>query len=226
MHEGHRDRVRKRFREEGLDHFSDVQALELLLFYVIPRGDTNPIAHELLSHFGSISQVLEAPVEELKRIPGMGESSAAFLRLITETGRYYMVHRSTQSSVLPTLEQCAEYMVPFFFGRRLETVFLLCLDAKKSVISCINLGSGVVNAVDVNVRKVVENAVRHRANTVILAHNHPGGVALPSREDERLTIEIAAALKLVGIPLVDHIIVAGDDYVSFADSGMMSLSNG
>lgn len=220
MHDGHRNRLKERFLKEGLDGFSEIQVLELVLFYCIPRKDTNPIAHALLEHFGGFSQVLEAPVEELKRIPGMGESSAAFLRLITETGRYYMVHRSIQSSVLPTLEQCAEYMVPFFFGRRLETVFLLCLDAKCKVLCCKEVGEGSVNSAGISVRRIVETALGANASSVVLAHNHPSGVALPSGEDIQTTRRIAMALSAVEITLVDHIVVADEDYVSMAQSGV------
>ena len=218
--------MKARYKDHGLDNFNDVNVLELLLFYAIPRKDTNEIAHALLDHFGSLDRVLEASIPELEAVPGVGESSALLISLIPQIMRRYLTVKKSCVSTISGSADAGRYLVPRLMFEKDEKLLLLCLDAKKSVISCINLGSGVVNAVDVNVRKVVENAVRHRANTVILAHNHPGGVALPSREDERLTIEISAALKLVGIPLVDHIIVAGDDYVSFADSGMMSLSNG
>ena len=140
IHDGHRDRMKKRFLEEGLDGFTQIQALELLLFYCIPVKDTNPLAHALLDRFGSVSQVLEAPVEELRKVPGVGEHTAVFLHLITEAGRFYMVNRTSQEKILPSLESCAEYMLPFFFGRKLETVFLLCLDAKCKVLCCKELG--------------------------------------------------------------------------------------
>ena len=219
MHEGHRDRVRKRFREEGLDHFSDVQALELLLFYVIPRGDTNPIAHELLSHFGSISQVLEAGVEDLCKVPGVGEKTALFLTMIPQMGRFYLVDRSRNATVLPTLENCAAYLMPRFFGRKLETVFLLCLDAKCKVLCCREIGEGSVNAASISVRKVVEAALSANATSVVLAHNHPSGVALPSADDVQTTRRIAAALSAVEINLIDHIVVAEGDFISMAQSG-------
>lgn len=218
--------MKARYKDHGLDNFNDVNVLELLLFYAIPRKDTNEIAHALLDHFGSLDRVLEASIPELEAVPGVGESSALLISLIPQIMRRYLTVKKSCVSTISGSADAGRYLVPRLMFEKDEKLLLLCLDAKKSVISCVNLGSGVVNAVDVNVRKIVENAVRHRANTVILAHNHPGGVALPSREDERLTIEIAAALKLVGIPLVDHIIVAGDDYVSFADSGMLGLGNG
>ena len=220
IHDGHRSRLKERFQNQGLDGFTEVQVLELALFYCIPRKDTNPIAHALLEHFGGLSQVLEAPGEELKRIPGMGESSASFLHLITELGRYYMVHRSTQTSILPTLEQCAEYLVPHFFGRRLETVFLLCLDAKCKVLCCKEVGEGSVNSAGISVRKIVETALGANASSVVLAHNHPSGVALPSAEDIQTTRRIARALSAVEITLANHIVVADDDYVSMAQSGV------
>ena len=218
--------MKARYRDHGLDNFNDVNVLELLLFYAIPRKDTNELAHALLDHFGSLDRIFEASVPELEEVPGIGENTALLISLVPQITRRYLMAKGNCICSITSSAEAGKYLVPRLMFEKEEKLLLLCLDAKKSVISCINLGSGVVNAVDVNVRKVVENAVRHRANTVILAHNHPGGVALPSREDERITLEIAAALKLVGIPLVDHIIVAGDDYVSFADSGMMGLSNG
>lgn len=220
IHDGHRERLRKRFKEEGLDGFSEIQALELALFYAISRKDTNPIAHALLDHFGSLAQVLEAPVEELQKVPGVGESTAVYLRMITELGRFYMVSRTTQSKVLTTLEQCAEYILPFFFGRRVETVFLLCLDAKCKVLCCKEVAEGSVNTAGISVRKVVETALGANATSVVLAHNHPSGVAVPSGEDVQTTRRIAAALSAVEVHLVDHIVVADEDYVSMAQSGV------
>ena len=218
MHEGHRARVKQRFREEGLDHFTDIQALELLLFYAVPRADTNPIAHRLLEHFGSLSQVLEASVEELCKVQGVGENGALLLTLIPQMGRFYMVDRSSRITVLPTLEQCAEYLVPRFFGRKVETVFLLCLDAKCKLLCCKELGEGGTNSTGISIRKVVETAIGVNASTVVLAHNHPSGVAVPSPEDIQTTRRIAMALQAVEITLADHIIVADNDYVSIAMS--------
>ncbi len=219
IHDGHRQRLKEQFRRNGLDSFTDVQALELALFYCIPRKDTNPIAHSLIEHFGSLSQALEAPVEELVKVPGISESSALYLRMITELGRYYLVNRATQHTILPTIDKCAEYMVPFFFGRRVETVFLLCLDAKCKVLCCKEVGEGSVNFAGLSVRKIVETALGANATTVVLAHNHPSGVAVPSGEDLQTTRRLAMALQAVEVNLADHIIVADDDYVSLAQSG-------
>ena len=219
IHDGHRERMKKRFLEEGLDGFTQIQALELLLFYCIPQKDTNPLAHALLDRFGSLSQVLEAPVEELRKVPGVGAHTAIFLHLITEAGRFYLVNRSSQESILPSLESCAEYMLPFFFGRKVETVYLLCLDAKCKVLCCKEIGEGSVNAAGISVRRVVETALNAGASTVVLAHNHPSGLALPSAEDIQTTRRVAMALSAVEIHLADHIVVADGDYVSMVQSG-------
>lgn len=219
IHKGHRERLKNRFLENGLDRFTDIQVLELLLFYVIPRRDTNPIAHALLNRFGSLAQVLEASVEELKKVDGIGQEAAAFLHLIPEAGRYYMVDKTMQSKVLRTIEQCGEYLMPFFFGRKEETVFLLCLDAKCKVLCCKEVGEGSVNSAGLSIRKIVETALAANATSVVLAHNHPSGIAIPSTDDKQTTRQLAVALRAVDIHLVDHIVVADDDYVSMVMSG-------
>ncbi|MBE6921430.1 MAG: DNA repair protein RadC [Ruminococcaceae bacterium] len=219
LHGGHRQRLKNRFLEEGLEHFDDHQVLELLLFYCIPRQDTNPIAHALLDHFGSLSQVMEAPPSELQKIPGMGEASAAFLSLINSFTRYYQVNRASSLVILNTLEQCGSYLMPFFYGRRNETVYLLCLDAKCKVLCCKEVGEGSVNSASVPIRRIVEMALGANATSAILAHNHPSGLAFPSDEDQLTTRQLAIALAAVDITLVDHMIIADDEFVSLRQSG-------
>ena len=219
IHKGHRERLKQRFLEEGLDNFTDIQVLELLLFFAIPVKDTNPIAHALLDHFGSLSQVLEADVEELKKVSGVKDHSATLLALVIELCRYYQVNCVQQVQILTTLEDCGRYLVPRFFGRTRETVFLLCLDAKCKVLCCKELGEGSVNTAAISVRKVVETALAANATTVVLAHNHPSGIAVPSNEDIQTTQRVAAALQAVEIHLADHIVVAEGDYVSMVQSG-------
>lgn len=221
-HDGHRQRLRERFMAEGLDNFTQEQVLELLLFYGIPRIDTNEIAHDLIAHFGSLSQVLDAPVKELMKVPGIGESAAVLLHLISETSRYYQINRMMHEKVLNTMEKCAQYLIPHFVGRRNETVFLLCLDAKCKLLCCREISEGTVNAAGVSVRKVVEAALAVNATSVIMAHNHPSGVAVPSAEDVLTTQRIAEALRTVDIILADHIIVSDDDYVSIRQSKLYS----
>jgi len=220
IHEGHRQRLKDRFRAEGLDNFDERHVLELLLFYAIPRQDTAPLARALLDHFGSLAQVLEAPVTELEKVSGVGPHVSTLLALSTAISRYYLVQRTSKSTILHTAEGCCEYLLQHFHGRRNETVFLLCLDAKCQLLCCKEVGEGSVNSASIPIRRVVEIALAVNATTVILAHNHPSGIAVPSGEDVLTTKRLAAALDAVDICLADHIVVADDDYVSMVQSGM------
>ena len=130
MHEGHRQRLKTRFRKEGLDNFDELYVLELLLFYCVPRKDTNPLAHSLLDHFGGLNSVLDASAAELEKVPGIGESISTFLTMVKAVNRYYDVNASKNIRILRTIEQCGAYLIPRFKCRENETVFLLCLDAK------------------------------------------------------------------------------------------------
>ena len=219
IHDGHRQRLKDRFLAVGLDNFTEVQVLELLLFYAIPRLDTNEVAHALLKRFGSLSQVLDAPVDELMKVKGIGLNAATLLHLATDLGRYYLVNRAMQTTILSTTEACGEFLTPYFHGRVNETVFLLCLDAKCKLLACREVSEGSVNSAGVSPRRVVELALAANATTVILAHNHPSGIAVPSREDVQTTYRVEAALEAVEIVLADHIIVSDGDYTSMVQSG-------
>lgn len=219
VHDGHRQRLKERFLSEGLDHFDELYVLELLLFYCIPRKDTNPIAHRLLDHFGSLTAVFEATVDQLQKVPGISKNTAAFLTLIPQAGRYYQIKRAEPGDILHTIEQCGRYLVPYFYGRENETVFLLCLDAKCKVLGCKMVGEGSVNSASIPIRRVVEIALNTNATTVILAHNHPSGLAFPSADDIQTTLRVAKAMEAVEITLADHIVVADNDFVSMMQSG-------
>lgn len=219
IHDGHRKRLKERFMREGLDGFTEVQVLELLLFYCIPRQDTNELAHALLDRFGNLYAVMEATPNELKKVPGMGEASAAFLSLIMASWRYYLVNRQDQEKALTTIDACGEYLLAHFTARRNECVFLLCLDAKCRVLCCKQVGEGGVNSASVPVRKIVEMAMDANATSVVLAHNHPSGVAVPSDADVVTTKRLAVALDAMDIRLVDHLVIGDDEFVSMVQSG-------
>ena len=218
-HEGHRQRLRRRFREEGLDHFEPVYALELLLFYCVPRRDTRPIAEALLEHFGSLARVLDAPAEELEQVDGVGQNVSTLLRLVPALSRYYLLDRASAVKILNTTEKCGTYLLNYFHGLSVETVFLLCLDAKCKVLCCKKVAEGSLNSAALSIRRIVEEALWVNATSVILAHNHPGGLALPSSDDVRTTQLVAEALSAVEVCLADHIVVADEDYVSLVQSG-------
>lgn len=218
LHDGHRQRLKERFQKEGLDHFEKHQVLELLLFYCMPRRDTNPLAHKLLDRFGTVAAVLNATAAELKKVDGVGDGVVQFLHLVRETGRYCDI-KDMEEKGLSKLSECSDYVIPYFDGKRNEVVYLLCLDAKCKVISCKMVGEGSVNSAGVPIRRIVEMALGEGATSVVLAHNHPSGIAVPSNEDRATTLRLARALSAVEITLVDHVVVADGDSVSMAESG-------
>ena len=221
VHDGHRDRLRQSYLEHGLMSMNDINALELLLFYAIPRRDTNEIAHRLLDRFGSLDDVFSAPAEELQEVEGIGENAAALLTLIPEIMKKSRVSKAREIRQIRSSDDAGAYLLPYFLNERDEVVYLLCLDTKRCVICCAEMGRGVVNSVDTGIRRIVEKALKVRASSVIIAHNHPDGIALPSREDEVFTRALYNALETVGIRLEDHIIAAEDDYTSMADTGLL-----
>ena len=221
IHDGHREKMRRRFRETGLEGFADHEALELLLYYAIPRRDTNPIAHALMDRYDSLSAVLNAPVEDLQKVEGIGESAAVLLSLVARISRKARLADAAQETVLNSSERAGTYLLERFSGETREQVYLLCLDRKGKLLACKRLADGDVASADLNIRKVVETALLTSASAVILSHNHPSGVALPSHEDEIATIQIRDALAAVDVHLVDHIIVADDDYVSLRHEGLL-----
>ena len=219
LHDGHRQRCKQRFLRTGAEGFDDHQLLELLLFYAIPRCDTNETAHRLLKRFGSLQGVLYAAPEELSAVEGVGENAAVLLSLVPQIWQ-----RSLQGAperILNSVDKCGEYFADLLSGSRREMLWQVCLDGKGKVLSSRCLAEGDVSMAAVSVRQVVEYALRAGAVAVVLAHNHPSGVALPSQEDCATTRLIRDALRTMNIQLVDHIIVADRDYVSMAASGLL-----
>lgn len=222
MHEGHRRRLKERFLKEGLDSFEKHQVLELLLFFSIPRKDTNEIAHELLNKYGSLSGVFEADPKDLANTPGIGESSALLLALIPDLSRRYFNDKWRDKPELNSSTKAGQYAVTLFSGRPYEVFYIISLDAQNRVNYAQVVHEGTINEAPVYPRLIVEAALRHKANSVILAHNHPGGSLNPSRADIEATNRIKTALEAISISVVDHIIVCGGKYVSFAERGLLS----
>ena len=165
--------------------------------------------------------MLNAPVEDLQKVEGIGESAAVLLSLVARISRKARLADAAQETVLNSSERAGAYLLERFSGETREQVYLLCLDRKGKLLACKRLADGDVASADLNIRKVVETALLTSASAAILSHNHPSGVALPSADDEAATRQVRDALRTIGVELVDHIIVADQDFVSMADSGLL-----
>lgn len=220
IHDGHRQRVYDRFRKEGLDSFSPHNVLEMLLFYSIPRADTNEIAHSLIERFGSLAAVFDAPESELVKVTGVGERSAVLIKMIPQLSRYYMTDK-TADVIINSSRQAGEYLLPRYVGRTVETVMVVCLDNKGKVINTTIVHEGNINVSEVSVQAVASVALQSKASAIIIAHNHPDGVALPSADDISTTKLICRTLAALNVKVVDHIIIGDNDFVSVFDSGKL-----
>ena len=219
IHQGHRERKKKQFLRHGLEPFADHEVLELLLFYALPRVDTNPVAHRLLEKFGSLDMVFSASVQELMQVEGVGEHAATLLSLVPQAYRRSCIQG--EDTILNSTQKAGDFFLGRYEGTKREVMYQVCLDRKYKVIRCTEVGKGGISKADIDVREIVENAILYKASAVLLAHNHPSGIALPSREDEIATIRIKEALSTVGVELLDHVIVADGDFVSLADNGFL-----
>ncbi len=216
MHDGHRKRMRERFRQEGLEGFAPHEVVELLLFYAKARGDVNPLAHELLDVFGSLKGVLEARPEQLMAVRGVGEETATLLSLVLPLFRRYQEELCVQRVCLKNRVAAEKYCQAMMAGLRHERLYVISISASREVLGRRVVSEGSLAEVPAYPRKVVEAALNHNAYAVILCHNHPGGVATPSREDVAVTLQIEALLQHMGIRLMDHIIVAGQETYSMS----------
>lgn len=215
-HSGHRERLRRRFIDNGLDGFEEHQALELYLFYAIPRRDTNPLAHRLLERYRNIGGVCDAPIDELERDFGLSESAAALLKLLPEMSRLYNESKLSDTNFIDP-ETVGEMIARRFIGRTSEAVALLLGSAKGKILYFDIVAKGSVSSSDFPLRRIVDLAIRHNARTAYIAHNHPSGSLLPSRADIDVTKLLDSTLSSVGVHLLDHFIVADNEYASLRE---------
>ena len=226
VHEGHRARKKEQFRAHGLDAFADHEVLELLLYYAVPRMDTNPVAHRLMEKFGSLDGVFSADRAALEEVEGIGENASTLLSLLYPLYRRIRASSGAREVILSDAEQAGAYFLDLFFGEKEERLYEACLDAKGRLLACHLIAEGTNDSVQINLRRIVENALRCGASSVLLSHNHPSGVALPSPDDNATTLAVFDALRTVGIELADHIIVADDDFVSLRHNGLLPERKG
>lgn len=224
IHAGHRARLKQEFLSRGVQGWPEHKVVELLLCYAIPQGDLNPLAHRLVEQFGDLSGILDAPMEALLQVPGMGEHSALLMKLIPQLCGHYM---SQVSGVRPeeTADRCVDYarlLLPYFAGATHEKCCMISLDSRCKVLGVDLIGEGSLDGVPLDTRSVLEHALRRNARGVVLAHNHVGAYAKPSWADVETTRNLIPVLRGVRVELVDHLVFSGEEYVSMRDSGLVT----
>ena len=217
-HTGHRERMKAEFLVRGLEGWPDHRVLELLLFYTIPQGDVNDLAHELVERFGSLAGVLDASVEELKKVKGVGDHTAVFLRMLPAVLGRYQGARTRLSAIINSPEEAYAWLEPYFFGARNEMVYVLCMDGKRQVLGVRKVAEGSIELAEVNTRRIAEEAIGLRAVQIYVAHNHVSNLAIPSQADWLTTDTLRGALRPIGIELIDHLVFVDGDMVSLKDS--------
>lgn len=220
-HVGHRQRIRHRVRTEGLENFHDYQVLEYALSFVIPYKDVNPLAHDLINKFGSLGGVLEANEEDLIDVKGMGEASAQFLTSILKIYSYYEKEKAKQYTALTSPLLTSEYVKNFLRGKLVEELYVVCLTPKSKIVKVERVAKGSVSEAGISIRSITDLVSRNKVCNIIVAHNHPNGVAEPSLEDDKFTKALVTTLAINDCHLIDHIIVAGEEHYSYRSSAII-----
>ena len=204
---GHRERLRQKLAERGLDSFLPHEVLEMLLTYAIPRKDTKPLAWALLKKFGSLAGVLDADEKQLREVDGIGEHAAQFLKLIRAVFKVYSLNQVQQKAAIRSPQQVIDYCKASLADKTEECLELIFLSVRNTVIGTEIVATGLLNQVAISPRKIVERALKAQAAALILVHNHPSGDASPSKEDIELTQDVVNAAALFSIRVLDHIII-------------------
>ena len=218
---GHRERLRRRFREHSLDNFQDYEALELLLLYVARQQDMKPVAKRLTEKFGSFSAVLDASSDELITVEGVGEGAITLLQFIKQAAARYLEQRSRLNITPQDLSELINACRLKVGALPHEQFRLISLNASFTVVGEDIIAEGTIDQATVYPRKVVEMALKHGATTLIFVHNHPGGDLTPSEMDKLITRSLILATKTVGVTVYDHIIVSKNGHFSFREHSLL-----
>ena len=207
LHEGHRNRLKNRFLENGLDKFEPHNILELLLFYSIPRKDTNDIAHELIKKFGSLSAVFDANFEDLIKVNYITENSATLIKLIPQISRAYLLDKVSRDVSVTDLASTKELLLSLFHGQKNENVYVLFVSNNFKLLGYEKVHEGSVNSSSIDTRRIIEYVVKYNASMLIFAHNHPIGSAYPSMDDIETTGNLINIFSPFNVPVVEHFVV-------------------
>ena len=221
---GHRKRLRERLVKTGAEGLHDYEILELLLTYAFPRKDVKPLAKKLIEHFGSFSNVLDASVEELQKVPGLTLRSALLLPLVKEASSAYLVEKMGQKDLLTSPQIVVDFARVKLAGKTNEIFMVIYLNIRNEVIDHEILHEGTLDSSVVYPRRIIEGAVNHHASGLLLIHNHPSGHTDPSAEDKHITQAILKAAQTMDIRVLDHIVVGKGGYFSFAQNHLLEES--
>lgn len=226
VHDGHRDRMRKRIELYGIESLEDHEVLEYLLYAVVPRKDTNELAHTILADFGSLANVFDQSIERLQKVKGVTYNMAIFLNSLSGVSRRYY-SKNIDNVYTNNLEDCLKLMRPIMDTLTREEIHMLLSNSEGKLLKRVVLNKGVVNESFCNIREIADIALKNNASKVVIVHNHPSNNATPSVADMGLTEQLYLALTMLGIVLDDHIIIAKNSYFSFKGSGVFDkMSNG
>ena len=223
IHEGHRERLKKKYLEGGLNILAEHEVVELLLFYAVKQGDVNPLAHRLIKEFGSLHLLLEADAETIARTCKLTMNTAILISLALPLARRYHKAKWQNKNILSDSHAACEYASGLFTGETDEVFYMICLDAKNQVIFTVELARGTIDKAPIYPRVITDKALKHNAASVILTHNHPSGHEMPSLSDLAATKSIAETLEKIEVKVVDHIIV-GKSAMSLAEKKIMSFA--
>lgn len=221
MNEGHRQRLRSRFFQNGIESFQDYEVLELILTLATPRKDMKPQAKELMRRFGKLSAVLEAPISILLDIPGMGPSTVFALKLPHAVGRRFLFEQSQGKDYLRSSKTVKDYLTHNLRERSREVFMVIFLDGQNQIIKMEELFEGSLTTSAIYPREVVQKVLNYNAASVIIVHNHPSGSLTPSSSDRAVTKKLQAALSAIDVEILDHLIVGGNEFFSFADHRLL-----
>jgi len=215
--EGHRERLRQRFLSGGIERFSDEDIIEFLLTLGTPRVDTRLSAREALKKFGSISNVISAPTQDLMKIKGIGEKNALYLKFVHDVASRYLKDRIINNTYFTSSKNVFDYLFHSMRDLQREVFRILYLNQKNILVKDEDLFAGDLTSSAVYPREIIKNAIKNNAASLIIVHNHPSGDPSPSTHDCLLTKNIVWASRLVGIRILDHIIIGNNAYYSFMD---------
>ena len=227
LNAGHRARLRERFREgQGFDGFSDHEVLELLLTYASPRRDTKETAKILLETFGNLKGVFEARTEQLMTVKGVGEIQATLISMMLPITRVCLKCEMLEPKQISNCRELELFCKSIQMGRRVETFWVICVNAQCRVVGCRSISEGSLSEVSAYPTLVMETALNYNAHSVFFCHNHPGGTCAPSAEDIASTLQLQRLLNGVGIGVLDHMIIAGANAYSMAQHGDIDFRAG